>query len=184
MSPPTSSAPTSRSLADVTVYTDAAGLVQDAALEDVYCNEERGRRVQWSEQDLKDRSLPEISSSMGIVTDGNAVHFRFRTIYSDVSAEYVADWAAAFTLPDESEVNNSVLQEFAEKVAFFSVYPFTRASIYGSAARLNQPIPVLGLVRQGQFERGVELSPEQAHALFADNRSELLDDGGGSNSSD
>ncbi|RQP11646.1 MAG: hypothetical protein EAS51_05245 [Microbacteriaceae bacterium] len=156
------------------VYKDAAELVKVAALEDIYCNEERGRRIQWSEADLDGRTLPDIDSSMGIVREGDAVHFRFRTIYSDVSAEYVADWTAHFTMPANAEFADEVLQEFAEKVAFFSVYPYTRASIYGSASRLNQPVPVLGIVRQGEFQRGEKLSEEAVRALFMDNRSERV----------
>lgn len=154
--------------------TDAAEFIAVADLDDIYCMEERGRRINWTDSDPAPADLPQITNSLGVSDDGTTFHFRFRTVYTDVEAEYVADWAAVFSAPEGSEVSKEVLAEVAERVAFFAVYPYLRASIYGSASRLNQPVPVLGLVRQGQFERGSELTDQQRREAFGDQQSERL----------
>jgi hypothetical protein len=159
-----------------TEYSDVVQLVAAIELEDIYCGEERGRRIQWSEEELAGRTFPSTTNTLGISREGTSVYFRFRALFTDRSAEYAADWTAEFTLPDEVDVADlPLLEEFAERVAFFAVYPYIRASIYGSASRLNQPVPVLGIVRQGQFERGDRLSEEESTTEFAPFVSERLE---------
>jgi hypothetical protein len=156
-------------------YEDVAALVAVIDLEDIYCIEERGRRIEWSEEELQSRTFPETSNSMGVSVDANRVRYRFRSIYSDVAAEYVADWEALFILPEGEElVAGELTQQFAEKVAFFAVYPYLRASIYGSASRLNQAVPVLGIVRQGQFASGANMTEAEVKEAFLDNKSERV----------
>ncbi|MCS6559090.1 hypothetical protein NYQ31_11835 [Curtobacterium flaccumfaciens] len=147
-------------------------LVEFAELQDIQCFEERGRRVSWTDDERASRSFPEIDSSMGIEIGPHRVNYRVRMLYTDVEAEYIADWVAVVTIPDEHTVSADAAHEYGDRVAFFAVYPYIRASIYGSASRLNQPVPVLGVVRQGQFERGDRLSQDEARSRFEDNRSE------------
>lgn len=156
------------------LLAEVSALVERIDLEDVICQEERGRRIEWSEEQLEGRTFPEISNSMAIVREDADFLFRFRCVYTDTTAEYVADWVAQFRLPEPEELDSEVLALFAEKVAFFTVYPYMRMSVFGSASRLNQPVPILGLVRQGQFERGSRMSEQDAAATFADVRSERL----------
>jgi hypothetical protein len=157
-----------------TSITTIEDFVSKVTLEDVICFEDRARAINWTEEQLKGRSLPEVDNSLGVMTKAGSVLYRFRVVYADVEAEYVADWGAQYTWPASEDVSPDVLQEFAERVAFFTTYPFLRASVYGSASRLNKPIPVLPIILQGQFERGEEMSPEQVAATFEDNQSELI----------
>jgi hypothetical protein len=155
-------------------FADVAEFVANVDLEDIYCLEERARLILWTDEQLEGRTLPENSNAMGISRGDNQFRFRFRTVFTDRTAEYVADWEAFFALPEPAEVSDELLREFAQRVGFFSVYPYIRASIYGCASRLNQPIPVLGIVRQGEFELGDIMSTEEAHEAFEDRTSERV----------
>ena len=155
-------------------FADVAEFVANVDLEDIYCLEERGRRLVWTDGQVEGRKFPETTNSMGIVNGDNQFRFRFRTLFTDRAAEYVGDWEALFVLPEPAEVSDELLREFATKVAFFSVYPYIRASIYGSASRLNLPIPVMGIVRQGGFELGDIMTPEEVRAAFEDQSSERV----------
>lgn len=146
--------------------------VSKVTLEDVVCFEERARVIQWTDEQLKGRNLPEVDNSLGVMARAGSVLYRFRCLYTDVEAEYVADWGAEYSFPASERVEPEVLREFAERVAFFTTYPFLRASIYSAASRLNKPIPVLPIILQGQFERGEEMDPDDVKATFEDTSSE------------
>lgn len=144
-------APTSRRRPSLSkTYHDAAELVVDISLVDVFCHEERGRRLDWTAEELEGLNFPISSNSLGIQRLEDSFNFRFRVVYTDANAEYVADWVAQFAVPDEPEaVDESVLTEFAEKVAFFTVYPYVRASIFGSASGSINPYPSSALLGKG-----------------------------------
>lgn len=151
---------------------DVHELVAITELETIVVHEERARRLRWTESELTDKSFPETTSSLGIGRDETKFRYRFRTRFTDENGEYVADFEATYVVADPIEVAEAILQEFAGRVAFMAVYPFIRASIFGSASRLGLPIPVLGLVRQGEFEAGEPMTPDQVQEEFMDNRSE------------
>jgi hypothetical protein len=153
---------------------DVVELVAQVELDSIVVHEERGRRLHWTEDELQDRKFPLTVSSMGIGVEEMLYRFRFRTRFTDESGEYVADFEAVYGVPEAVDVSQEILSEFATRVAFMTVYPFLRASIFATASRLGLPIPVLGLVRQGEFEVGQPMSPEQVHEEFKDNRSESI----------
>lgn len=153
---------------------DIHGLVAAVELDNIIVHEERARRVSWTEEELANVQLPMTTSSMGLAPDDRTFRFRFRLRLTDQNAEYVSDVEAIYALPEVVDVATDILSEFAGRVAFMAVYPFLRASIFGSAARLGQEIPVLGIVRQGEFESSGPMSPEQVDEEFRDNRSEMM----------
>lgn len=143
-------------------------------LKDIVVHKERARRVAWDSDQIA-RGLPAPDIRMGVNVSGNTARFRFRMVFVDENAEYDADFEAAYSAADETDiaVNDSLKQDFAQRVAFMAVYPFIRASVFGGASRLGTPRPVLGIVRQGEFEAGEVLTPEDVRATFLDTTSEL-----------
>ena len=150
-------------------------LVQLVDIEDILIWEERARRVVWTEEEKAERSFPVIRNSLGVQNDAERMRYRFRSVFSDENAEYVADAEITYLSPEPIQTTAELRSEFAERVAFMAIYPFVRASIHGSAARLNLPAPVLSIVRQGEFSLGEPLSVDEAREEFGDNRSETLE---------
>lgn len=153
-------------------FDDIHVLLAASELDDIVVHEERARRILWK-QSTED--LPEPSLSLGMNLGKNRLRFRFRMVMVDESAEYVADFEAVYSVADQDEitVTEEIQSEFSQRVAFMAVYPFLRASIFGSASRLGTPRPVLPMVRQGDMGPGERLTEDEVRAAFFDNRSEL-----------
>lgn len=158
----------------ITTFDDIHEFLEAADLEDIVVHEERARRIVWQES-VDAGELPEPKVSLGISVSGNVLRYRFRMVLADDQAEYTADFESAYAVGGVTEVaiSDELQQEFARRVAFMAVYPFLRASIFGGASRLGTPRPVLGLVRQGDFEAGDALTSAEVRTTFLDNRSEL-----------
>lgn len=64
---------------------------------------------------------------------------------------YTIAYSAYYRMKDlnESDVDDAVLTEFFNKVAFFLVYPYFRATLTQMAGNMEVPIPVLPVVQQG-----------------------------------
>ncbi|UKA75223.1 hypothetical protein [Arthrobacter sp. FW306-07-I] len=77
---------------------------------------------------------------------------RFRMKVENEEAVYSADIGAIYSLREPVSPVPSLIAEFAERVGFMSVFPYLRESISTSASRLGLPIPVLGIVRPGDFQ--------------------------------
>ncbi|MEN2739533.1 hypothetical protein ABCS02_17215 [Microbacterium sp. X-17] len=148
-------------------------LVAAVNISDVVVHEERGRRIYWEDAERDDLTFPLTDNSLGMRNDGQEIGFRFRSVFSDERAEFVADVEVIYSAQEPIIVVDEVLREFAERVAFMAVYPFVRSSIHGSASRLNVPAPVLGMVRQGEFSLGEKMSEDETRIAFGDNRSEF-----------
>jgi hypothetical protein len=76
---------------------------------------------------------------------------RFKIEFNNGKAIFMADMAAHWEFPHEVRFQAATVIEFAERIAFMTVYPYLRESIATTAARMNQPIPTLGLVKQNHF---------------------------------
>jgi hypothetical protein len=143
---------------------DARDFLDHVELDAVVAYEERARRRQ--EQPAPEE--PETQSAMGFQDqDERRFEYRFRTQFEDKHGLYVADFAARYVSKEPLDVPREAVLEFAERVAFMAVYPYHRASIQASAARLGNPAPVLGLVRQGDLKFGSELEAEELSNLFS-----------------
>lgn len=159
-------------MSEKTAVQDIHDLVEIVSLDNVVANEERARRIKWTPDELEDREFPEYTNSFGYAAVGGTMHFRFRAVFSDKEGEYIADYTVVYSVPGEADFPTELTGEFAERVAFMAVYPYLRASIFGSATRLGLPVPVLGIVKQGDFGAGETMSEEEVREAFLDNRSE------------
>jgi hypothetical protein len=150
-------------------------LVQHLDLLDVTFLEERGRVVQRSDEEKSEKEWPLHVNRMSVTQskDKTGMRFRFRYVFSDMNAEYVADARVEYVSQAPFTVPEDVKLDYASRVAFMTAYPFIRSSIFGSATRLTQEVPVLGLVRQGEFEVGSAMSDDEVREAFFDNKPEL-----------
>ena len=98
----------------------------------------------------------EVESHYGIQAsferDDDNLKFRFTLTFNVDLGQYKVDMASVYKLSEQVTIPEAVNVEFAERVAFMAVYPFIREHVFGIATRLQHPIPVLGLVRQGGFK--------------------------------
>lgn len=82
---------------------------------------------------------------------------RFMMTFSATAGEYYVDMAVRYALNPPATVPQDVSVEFAERVGIMAAFPFMREHVYNLASRLGHPLPVLGLLHQGQFR----LTPDQ-----------------------
>lgn len=142
-------------------------------LSDVIVHEERARLIYWDDAERAAMAFPLTNTSLGMRNSDNSFSFRFRIIFADDEAEYVADHEIVYTTSESFSVAREILIEFSQRVAFMATYPFLRSSIFSSASRLNRPTPILGLVRQGEFGVQDEMSDAEVRSAFFDNVSEV-----------
>lgn len=76
---------------------------------------------------------------------------RFTLTYSAVSADYKVDLAARYALTQPLQLKDEVISEFVERVGIMAAYPYLREHLFNLASRLGEPMPVLGILRQGDF---------------------------------
>ncbi len=148
---------------------DIHDLVDVVSLADVYLWEERGRRIDETAE--ADDADPRIRNVLNVATrtDRRGIAFRFRMIFDDRHGdEFVADFQAQYEADEPFDVTDEVQLEFAERVAFFTVYPYQRASIQMTASRMGAPAPVLSIVKAGEFRLGSQMTSESALREFED----------------
>lgn len=160
-------ATTARPVDDIVEFV---GLVD---IQDIIVHEERGRRISWTDDEKSERQFPVTDNSLGMMNDEQIFKFRFRAVFSDEESELVSDVEIVYVTQEPVATKVSLRHEFAERVAFMAIYPFIRASIFGSASRLGVAAPVLSIIRQGEFAMGEEMTDEQIRDAFGDTRSEL-----------
>lgn len=81
---------------------------------------------------------------------------RFLLKVDDLTAEFVVDISTQYESPTPIVASSAISAEFVEKVAIMAVFPFLREALATTAARMELPVPVLGLIRAGQFQVAVE----------------------------
>lgn len=152
---------------------DVVELVKIVELVDIFMYEERGRRIEvtgTSDDEPITQSFASIGNREDVDEDEYGIGFRFRIIFDDrLGNEFVGDFQARYTLPGACDIAEPVRAEFAERVAFFAVYPYLRASIQMTASRMGAPAPVLEMVRAGEFSLGDSMTPEDVEREFRDN---------------
>jgi hypothetical protein len=151
---------------------DVVELVEAVELTDVFMFEERGRRIDVTGTS-DDEPIVYSFASIGDREDDDegeyGIGFRFRIVFDDrLGNEFVSDFQARYMLQGPTDVPKAVRAEFAERVAFFAVYPYLRASIQMTASRMAAPAPVLEMVRAGEFSLGDSMSPEDVEEQFRD----------------
>lgn len=85
---------------------------------------------------------------------------RFKMTVTSPQADYVIDVASRYESPEPIAFSPQLAAEFIERVAVMAVFPFLREGLASSASRLEVPVPILGLLRPGQFK--IELKEEVA----------------------
>ena len=82
---------------------------------------------------------------------------RFNMTFNAAVGEYRVDLAVRYRIEEKGlTIPPAATVDFAERVGVMAAFPFLRENIYNIASRLGDPIPVLGLVRQGQFKLEME----------------------------
>lgn len=97
--------------------------------------------------------------------------FRFQLKLEVEHVKYVTDIEAVYKVPKEgpsiAQTDRAIVSDFAERVAFMSVYPYSRTAVHGASGRLGVSRPMLPVVRPGQVSGSQEeLSPEELKEAF------------------
>lgn len=82
---------------------------------------------------------------------GRLIEVWFRASVETANAGLVAAYAVLYERGDDDEVPEAVQIEFVERVAVMAVLPYIREAIHGLGARLRVPVPLLPILRQGEF---------------------------------
>lgn len=99
----------------------------------------------------KDDQEPRFDLSFAPAFKRTGLRTRFRIEFDNGKATFMADMAAHWVFPQPVTFVAETVIEFAERVAFMTVYPYLRESIASTAARMNQPVPTLGLIKANHF---------------------------------
>ena len=76
---------------------------------------------------------------------------RFRATMTASGCDLVADVGAEYAFSEPLSLSRPAIEGFLEKVAVMAAWPFIRETIATTAARLQIPVPLLGLLKQGDF---------------------------------
>ncbi len=87
---------------------------------------------------------------------------RFRVLVEHTQASYAIEVGTRYTTEEPVDLEPSVLRDFIEKVAIMAAFPFIREGVATTAAKLEVEVPIMGILRQGEFSLG-ELA-ESVHA--------------------
>lgn len=150
-------------------------LIQFIELVDIIVHEERARKIIHEATNQQLTTEPLIETRLGIRNEVQQFGVRFRLLFTGQNEEYVADFEAIYSIDEkvQSELSETLLLEFSEEVGYLAIYPYLRASIFGSASRLGMPRPVLGIARRGDFQASEQMNESQAKATFFDNVPEI-----------
>lgn len=95
----------------------------------------------------------------------DSIQTRFRAIVQHDDGDYVADFGLSYTFSEPLSLSEEAVHGLLSRVAVMSAWPFIREAVASTAARMELEVPILGLVKQGQFEltrvQGVGESPDQ-----------------------
>lgn len=139
-------------------------LVEVAELSGVRFEELSSRRPE------KDRERPEdtpVGMEVRHHQGPESLVVRFRMTVTHPQADYVAEVGTYFTLSEPVEFSTDIVVEFIERVAVMAAYPFLREAIATMAARLEVDVPMLGLLKAGQFQLHPDDANDQADAVAA-----------------
>lgn len=137
---------------EAVTVSDAKQLLEYVELEGIETYEVSARLVERAEGFEEDYFI-----KAGIRFDSDALRTRFTLTFSAAAADFTADLAVKYRLDEDVTVGRQVAVEFAEKVGVMAAWPFLREHVFGLASRIGQPVPVLGLLRQGEFS----LTPDE-----------------------
>ncbi|TRW47536.1 hypothetical protein [Georgenia yuyongxinii] len=124
-------------------------LVQLTELVGITVYEQSAKRVE-NQVDEDEESAPRIEVLVRALEDG--IEPRFKLVFEGPGFVLTTDLALHYQDREQITIDERVVPEFLNDVAFMSAYPFLREGIMTSAARLGVQPPLLGLVRRGEIE--------------------------------
>lgn len=104
-------------------------------------------------------SEPELSLEFGERHDETSIENRFRLVLAEPDAEYLVDVASQFSIDEPVSVSPALMAEFGERVGFMVAFPYMREAVSMNAARMGRAVPLIGLMRPGDFHIEVTEDP-------------------------
>jgi hypothetical protein len=80
------------------------------------------------------------------------IETRFRVNVEGSGGDYIADFGLHYSFSEPLQLEQAAIEGLLSRVAVMSAWPFIREAVATTAARMELEVPVLGLVKQGQFE--------------------------------
>ena len=138
----------SREVRPITAIEDLVGL---ADLVGVRWYEVSGRRTEEGEPagDPPDRTDLNL-----VVLEHHSpeqLEARFKATATGPEADFTVDFSILYRFDEAIDPSAGVVRDFLEKVAVMAAWPFLREAVATTAARMELPVPVLGLMKQGGF---------------------------------
>lgn len=162
---------------------DVIEMLQLAELEDIKYYElaARLRAKPWDEADAGTEGGPVAESGdageveqpedgqdnqlvVSMRSSSTSIEVRVRMVVQNPVAEFVADVSAQYHLTEPLDLNEELRTEFAERVGVMAVWPFLREGLHAQGARLRTEVPLLGIIRQGQFRLRDLIAPDEPPA--------------------
>lgn len=100
--------------------------------------------------DLK--ALPEPQMDVQIMENHTDQHIeaRFRATVDNGVGVFLIDIGLLYNFSEPIDLGRVAINNFIERIAIMAAWPFIREGIATTAARMELPVPVLGLMKQGQ----------------------------------
>lgn len=111
----------------------------------------------------EESAAAEAEISVEIMESHTADHIitRFRATVEARDADFVADVGLRYTFTEPLDLAQDAVEGLLNRVAVMSAWPFIREAVATTAARMELEVPVLGLIKQGDFRvRRVESANE------------------------
>ncbi|WP_426997999.1 hypothetical protein [Pseudarthrobacter sp. N5] len=129
---------------------DIYELVKNVDLAGVRYLEVSGRAKPQHEDDRE----PRVSINVQETHDLNNIQVRFRFQVDHAQAIYETEIALSYVTSENYEHERPVLEDFIERVAVMAVFPYAREAVSTTAAKLELDVPILGILRLGEFSLG------------------------------
>ena len=104
------------------------------------------------------------TTAIEVAVHRTAVAFgqRFRLSACSQAADFVVGVQSTYRAVKPIEFARALGEEFIERVAIMAAYPYLREGLSSAAARLGVEVPLLGLLRAGQFKLDTDDDPSEA----------------------
>lgn len=96
--------------------------------------------------------LTEPQMDVQIMENHNDQHIetRFRATVDNGVGVFLIDIGLLYNFSEPIDLGQTAINSFIERIAIMAAWPFIREGVATTAARMELPVPVLGLMKQGQ----------------------------------
>lgn len=126
-------------------------LVQHVELDDISCTQFSAKRKLRPNDLLVDEEFGEIGLKVFPVNWDSIIEILFRASVETSDADLLTVFSIRYIRPGDEEIPEEVRQDFIERVAVMAVMPYIREALQAGAQRLSVPIPLIPILRQGEF---------------------------------